>query len=122
MSTVEVKEVSIDTAVEVNKTIVEFDAHYPKSYFEDRYQGHAHLIIVGYDHDQDGSFYCWMAGVNPNYRRQGVLSALMRYQAAWAKQHGYTTIKIKTRNNRREMLASLVKHGFLFTEVVTAAD
>lgn len=134
MSTIRVTEASIEKAVEVNQTIVEFGEPYAKNYFEDRYGDREHLIIIGYadeqpagyligyDRDQDGSFYCWMAGVDPAHRRQGVLSALMAYQAAWSKSHGYTKIKIKTRNNRREMLANLVKKGYLFTDVVPSED
>lgn len=134
MSRIDVREVPIEQAVEVDKTITEFGAPYLASHFEDRCGGREQLIIVayvddqpagyivGYDRDQDGSFYCWMAGVNPAYRGQGVLKALMDYQFAWAKHRGYTAIKLKTRNNYRNMLAYLVKYGFLFTEVVPATD
>jgi ribosomal protein S18 acetylase RimI-like enzyme len=129
-----VKETPIAEAVKVNQTITEFDAPYDQAYFETRYGQREHLIIVGYvdgqpagyivgyDRDQDGSFYCWMAGVDPAFRRRGVLSALMNYQCAWAKQHGYAKLKIKTRNNRREMLSYLVKNGFMFTNVAPAPN
>jgi ribosomal protein S18 acetylase RimI-like enzyme len=132
--TVVVREVPIEKAVEVTKTINEFDAPYDKTYFEDRYQGRDRLVIVGYideqpvgyivgyDRDQDGSFYCWMAAVNPKFRRLGVLTALMNYENNWARAHGYKMLRIKTRNNRREMLANLVKNGFLFTEVSPQPD
>ncbi len=124
-----VKEVPIEEAVKVNVSIVEFDEPYPKECFEERYKGKEKLIIaaylgnqpagymVGYDKFGDGSFYCWMAGVNPKFRGKGVLKALMDYQENWAKKKGYKKIKIKTRNNRREMLAYLVKYGFWFTGV-----
>ncbi len=131
MSTrITIKEVSIEEAVKVNATIVEFGDPYQKEYFEDRYKDKEKLIIVayvngqpagylvGYDRLEDGSFYCWMAGVNPSFRKMGVLKALMDYEDKWAKEKGYNKIKIKTRNNRREMLAYLVKYGFFFTEVV----
>lgn len=42
----------------------------------------------------------------------------MTYEYKWAKEKHYDKIKIKTRNNRREMLGYLVKYGFFFTEVV----
>lgn len=125
-----IKEVPIEEAVKVNATIVEFDAPYQKDYFEERYKDKDKLIIVAYVDDQpagyivgydkfgDGSFYCWMAGVNPKFRKLGLLKAMMDYEDKWAKEKGYNRIKIKTRNNRREMLAYLVKYGFFFTEVV----
>ena len=74
--------------------------------------------LIGYDKFGDDSFYCWMAGVDNNFRKKGILKALTDYQDKWAKSKGYNKIKIKTRNNRREMLSYLVKYGFLFTEVI----
>ena len=129
-----VKEVLIEEAVKVNETIVEFGEAYKKDYFEGRYKGKNKLIIVayvdgqaagyiiGYDKYQDKSFYCWMAGVNPNFRKKGLLKALMEYEDKWAIKNGYNKIKIKTRNNRRDMLAYLVKYGFYFTKVEEYED
>ena len=65
----------------------------------------------------DGSFYCWMAGVSPEYRRQGVIGALMASLEQWTAENGYKWVTIKTWNSRREMLAFLVKSGFNFTGV-----
>ena len=124
-----VKEASVKEAAQVNRTIPEFRSH-SEEYFETRIRKREYLIIVaslddmpagyliGYDRYDDGSFYCWMAGVNPAFRRKGTFTALMDYQEKWAKTRGYEKIKIKTRNSLREMLSYLVKHGFFFTEVV----
>jgi GNAT superfamily N-acetyltransferase len=84
------------------------------AYVDDQPAGYT----VGYDKFEDGSFYCWMAGVNPKFRKLGLLKSLMDYEDKWAKEKGYNKIKIKTRNNRREMLSYLVKYGFFFTEVI----
>lgn len=125
----EIRETSIDEVVKVNKTVVEFDPH-TKEFFEERYKNKDTLIIaayvddqpagylVGYDRFADGSFYCWMVGVNPLFRKKGVLKALMNYQEKWARKRKYTKIKIKTRNKLREMLSYLVKYGFYFVEVI----
>lgn len=124
-----IKEVPIEEVVKVNAKVVEFGEPYKKDYFENRYQDKKRLIIVAYvnkhpagyvvsyDEFEDGSLYCWMAGVNPKFRKIGVLKALMDYQDKWAKQKGYNKIKIRTRNKRREMLSYFVKYGFFFTEV-----
>ena len=130
-----VKEVSIEEAVKVNRNVIEFDGKDTKAEdFERRYQDKDKLIIVayyenvpigyiiGYDRDNDGSFYCWMAGVDNNYRRLGALTALMNYQMDWAKKKGYNKLKIRTRNNRREMLSFLVKNGFNFVSVENRED
>lgn len=126
---IKIKEDSIEVAVKVSAAITEFDKPYDKAYFENRYIDKANLILVSYvdnqpagymvsyDRNNDGSFYCWMAGVDPLFRRLGLLNQMMQYLYDWAKSHGYKKITIKTRNNRREMLAYLVKSGFNFTEV-----
>lgn len=130
-----VKEVSIEEAVKVNRNVIEFDGKdTTKEDFEKRYVGKDNLIIVayyknipigyiiGYDRDNDGSFYCWMAGVDNNYRRLGALTALMNYQMNWAKNKGYNKLKIRTRNNRREMLSFLIKNDFNFVSVEQRDD
>lgn len=130
-----VREVPIDEAVKVNRNVIEFDGKDTKAEdFERRYQDKDKLIIVayyenipigyiiGYDRDNDGSFYCWMAGVDNNYRRLGALTSLMNYQMDWAKKKGYNKLKIRTRNNRREMLSFLVKNGFNFISVEERED
>lgn len=74
-------------------------------HFLDRYKDKKRLILVAYadgqpagylvayDKDDDGSFYCWMAGVDPLFRRCGILSELMKYLGDWAKGHGYGKIR-----------------------------
>lgn len=129
---VKVIETTIDEVLKVNKNVIEFsdDVNLNKEYFERRYENKEHLItvaylkdtpigyIVSYDKFNDGeSFYIWMAGVDYNYRRKGALTELMNYQSEWAKKNGYSKLKIRTRNARREMLSYLVKNGFNFTEV-----
>lgn len=128
---IEVKEVDIKEAIKVHKNIKEFNETKPeKEYFENRYRDREKLIIVayynnvpagyiiGYDKFQDGkNFYCWMAGVDSKFRKLGILTKMMQYQENWAKQKGYSNLKIKTRNNRREMLSFLVKHNFNFLSV-----
>lgn len=128
---IEIKEVNIEEVLKVHKNIPEFYDTIPKKeYFENRYKNKEKLIImayyndvpagyiVGYDKFQDNeSFYCWMAGVDVNYRRLGILTQLMDYQTNWAKTKGYSILKIKTRNNRREMLSFLIRNDFYFTDV-----
>lgn len=132
LSKIKVREVNIDEAIEVHKNVLEFKETKPeKEYFENRYKDSDKLIIVayydnkpagyiiGYDKFKDNkdSFYCWMAGTHYKYRRKGILSELMRYQMNWARKNGYKVLRIKTRNNRREMLNFLVKTGFNFVSV-----
>lgn len=132
MDKIVIKEAPIEDIVKVNATITEFGKPYKKDHFEKRCDKKDKLILaayinnkpvgylVGYDRYNDKSFYCWMAGVDPRHRKKGILKLLMDYEEKWARKKSYNKIKIKTRNNKRAMIAYLVKYGFLFTEVVKA--
>lgn len=127
---IEIKEVNIDEVLEVHINIPEFVETKPnKQYFEERYKGKENIIlcaykdniaigyIIGYDKFSDESFYCWMAGVIPEYRKLGTLTKLMKYLTEWSRDNGYNKIKIKTRNDKRDMLKFLIKNEFNFTYV-----
>ncbi|MBI2546691.1 GNAT family N-acetyltransferase [Candidatus Woesearchaeota archaeon] len=128
---VTIRETIIDEALSVHKDIPEFnEPKYTKEYFEERCKGKDCLIIVAnagkeqagylvaYNKLADGSFYCWMVGVIPKHRQKGVLTKMMEYLEKIAKSRGYSSLKIKTRNTRREMLTYLIKHGFNFIEII----
>jgi GNAT superfamily N-acetyltransferase len=129
-SNVSVHEVSLEEAVSVHAQIPELQGSKRTiDDFQERIQGKDQLIIVGdinnqhagyivgYDRDGDKSFYCWMAGVIPKFRKRGVMSALMQYFENWARENGYQKATVKTRNTRREMLSFLVQNNYLFTAV-----
>ena len=129
-----VKEDSIDVAVTLHATIPEFDKPADAAFFEERYKGKQHVIFVAYldekpigymisyDRFSDGSIYCWMAGVNPEFRKLGALTKLMEKLESWCKENSIHTIHIKARNCRREMLSYLIKTGYLLTAVLTKAN
>lgn len=125
-----VKKDSIESAFSVHKSIPEFDEIVEISDFEERYQDKKHIIfvaylqekpigyLIAYDKFKDGSIYCWMAGVIPEFRKKGVLTKIMQKLELWCMNNKIQTIHIKTRNSRREMLAFLVKNEFLLAEVL----
>lgn len=131
-----VRHAPLSAALEVHKSIDEFrdGPKQSRDDFEKRYVDKHHCILVAYDNelpvgyviaydrDDDGSLYCWMAGVRPDRRRKGVLSALMNELERWAKRHDYDAITIKTRNSRRGMLRYLAKAEFLFTAIEERDD
>ena len=135
MSEIVVKEVDLPTAYTVHETIVEFkDGNYTFDKFKERIAGKKSLILVafidekpagymvGYKRYDADTFYCWMTGTSPMYRKRGVLKALMQYFETWTKNQGYTKLRIKTRNARREMLSFLVKNNFLFRKVIVKTN
>ncbi|GGD25568.1 N-acetyltransferase [Franconibacter daqui] len=71
---------------------------------------------LGYALDKD-NFYSWLGGVLPEYRRDGVAQALLEAQENWAKEKGYKSISVKTRNSFPAMLMMLVKNGYQVIEL-----
>ncbi len=84
-----------------------------------------HLVLTAYvegkpagfkiGYERGGTFYSWLGGVLPAYRRLGVAGRLAEAQEEWAKTHGYKTIWMKTRNRFPEMLMMAVGRGFQIT-------
>ncbi len=124
-----VRQAPLEAVLEVHAQVPEFHGGQARDEFESRLAGKKSLLavafegenpigyMVSYEHRDPDAFYCWMAGVRPEHRRHGVLSRLMVYLEEWTRKEGYKKMVIKTRNNRREMLAFLVKTGFQFTHV-----
>ena len=63
-------------------------------------------------YQKENTFYSWLGGVFPAYRRRGVAKALANYQENWARQQGYQTITFKTMNRHRNMLLFGIKNNF----------
>ena len=76
---------------------------------------------VGYALDQL-TFYSWMGGVMPEFRRLGIARRLAANQEQWAGQNGYRIIKLKTRNIHKRMLIFALKSGFFVEDVELKND
>ena len=119
-----IKNGTIDEIVEISNKIPDFGQEFKADFFEKRYVGENKIILVSYkgdvptgyviayDHFKDGSLYCWMTGVIPEYRRMGMLKLLMGHLEGYAKKRGYKSLRIKTRNNWRGMLAYLIANDY----------
>ena len=116
----------LEGAVGVSKEIPEFDSPYNIDEYENRLDESASILTaefndqpigfkVGYDRFKDGSFYSWMGGVLPNYRRKGIANKLADHQETWAKKKGYNSIKLQTRSKHNAMLALAINRGFQIT-------
>ena len=117
----------LDDAFMVSKNIPEFDDPYEISEYSKRLNSTVHLILtayddhnpiafkIGYQRYSDGSFYSWMGGVLPYYRRKGIANNLADHQEIWAKKNGYNSIRIQTREKHIAMLALAINRGFLIT-------
>ncbi len=130
-TTLQIREGSIEECLLLTDLIPEFQpAIYNAEDFHARLDPAPHLILIaesdgtpagfkaGYQRDDDGSFYSWMGGVLPGFRRMAVASALAEAQETWAKKHGYTAVVFKTRNYLKSMLIFALKNGFHIAGVI----
>jgi GNAT superfamily N-acetyltransferase len=95
-----------------------------RTYFERRLQGRLNPLIllaqvdrrpagfaIGYE-NKPRTFYSWLIGVQPDYRRAGIASQLMEAMAAWAKEHEYHTIRFECFNTQRPMLHLAISQNY----------
>lgn len=125
----EIRDESWDEIARLHARIPEFGNDPGADHYRARCAGHDHMAlaaytggaaagyVVAYDRYADGSLYCWMAGVLPQGRRAGALSALMAALEGRARAAGYDSIRIKTRNDKTAMLRWLVGNGYMFTAI-----
>jgi GNAT superfamily N-acetyltransferase len=71
---------------------------------------------VGYEKDQ-ATFYSWLGGVDPQYQRLGVASALMRAMEDWCRLNSYCTLETKTTNDNKAMIVLNTLSGFDIIDV-----
>lgn len=76
---------------------------------------------IGYRQDPD-TFYSWLGGVLPDYRRQGIAVQMMQRQHDWARQEGYRFIQTKTLNRWHDMMILNLRHGFSITGTYVGKD
>ncbi|MEZ8143636.1 MULTISPECIES: GNAT family N-acetyltransferase [Enterovibrio] len=69
-------------------------------------------VKVGYQLDED-CFYSWLGGVTRKGRRRGIAQALLHSQERWVAQHGYTSLRVKSRNCFAGMLCLLLNNHYL---------
>ena len=122
-----IHEGKLNDAVMVSFTIPDFEDPYEMPEYSKRLQGISHHILtayddhnpiafkIGYQRYSDGSFYSWMGGVLPNYRRKGIANNLADHQDTWAKKNGYNSIRMQTREKHKAMLALAINRGFQIT-------
>jgi predicted GNAT superfamily acetyltransferase len=114
--------------VYVSQLIPEFKHPYDVLEYQKRFENVNHLILISkYNNELTGfkvgyelsntSFYSWMGGVVPKFRKMGIAGKLALVQQKWAKENNYKEISLKTRNARKEMLLLSIKDGFQIKEV-----
>lgn len=66
---------------------------------------------LGYELDSD-TFYSWLGGTHPDYRRHGIAQALLEKQEQILIQKGFKTVKFKTYPHFKPMISLARKKGY----------
>ena len=118
---------SFQECVYLSSKIPEFNSPYKIEEYKKRCTGKYLALIaeidnqsvgfkIGYDRLNDGSFYSWMGGVLPKFRRMGVAYSLANFQEKWATNNKFSSILLKTRQKHDGMIAFSLNRGFIITE------
>jgi len=113
--------------VDLSTKIPEFNSPYKIEEYKKRCAGKYLALIaeidnkpvgfkIGYDRFKNGSFYSWMGGVLPKFRRMGVAYSLANSQEKWAAENKFSSILLKTRQKHGGMIAFSLNRGFIITE------
>ena len=73
---------------------------------------------IGYQYNTN-TFYSWVGGVLPQYRKKGIASNLAKLQENWALQNGFKKLRTKSMNKFKPMLILNLKNGFDIIQVYT---
>ncbi|OQX32978.1 MAG: hypothetical protein B0D91_15400 [Oceanospirillales bacterium LUC14_002_19_P2] len=91
--------------------------------FLTKLSGKRHLILIAKDSEQcvgfkvgyensRHEFYSWLGSVLPTYRGQGIAARLRDMQEQWAREQGYSCIRVKSCNRYPAMLHMLIGSGY----------
>lgn len=81
-----------------------------------KYEGELVGYKVGYQLTED-TFYSWLGGVIPEYRKHGIATLLLNDQEKWVRNSGYKEIKVKSMNRFPSMLKLLILNGYEIVSV-----
>ena len=124
---IHIREGTFQECVDLSSKIPEFNSPYKIEEYKKRCAGKYLVLIaeidnqsvgfkIGYDRFNNGSFYSWMGGVLPKFRRMGVAYSLANFQEKWATKNEFSSILLKTRQNHDGMIAFSLNRDFIITE------
>ncbi len=124
---IHIREGAFQECVDLSSKIPEFNSPYKIEEYKKRCAGKYLVLIaeidnqsvgfkIGYDRFNNGSFYSWMGGVLPKFRRMGVAYSLANFQEKWATKNEFSSILLKTRQKHDGMIAFSLNRGFTITE------
>ncbi|PIF13400.1 GNAT family N-acetyltransferase [Janthinobacterium sp. 13] len=113
---------TIEEAWLVLQAIPEFDQRRSMAQLQERLPAGALVLIAEADGQpvgcklgygaEDGSLYSWLGGVLPAHRKTGLAQWLLEAQEAWASEHGFAAVTVKSMNRYPAMLRVLIRNGY----------
>jgi predicted GNAT superfamily acetyltransferase len=73
---------------------------------------------IGYPYNKH-TFYSWVGGVHPKFRKQGIAKQLAKLQENYAKNKGFTKLRTKSMNQFKPMMILNLKNGFDIVNIYT---
>jgi predicted GNAT superfamily acetyltransferase len=73
---------------------------------------------IGYPYNDD-TFYSWVGGVHPKYRKQGIARQLAKLQEDYVKNNGFVKLRTKSMNPFKPMMILNLKNGYNITNIYT---
>ncbi|MCU0399473.1 MAG: GNAT family N-acetyltransferase [Algoriphagus sp.] len=125
-----IREASPSELLWVHERIPEFPGKASLDFYTERLRHRLHLGLVaekdgellgfkvGYQSDTPDTFYSWMGGVRPEFRKYGIANALAEYQENWAREKGFKSVFFKTRNRFPAMIIFGLSRSFKIMEVI----
>jgi ribosomal protein S18 acetylase RimI-like enzyme len=126
----QIREASPSELLWVHERIPEFPGKASLDFYTERLKDRLHLALVaekdgellgfkvGYQDGTPETFYSWMGGVIPEFRKHGIADALADYQENWAREKGFKSIFFKTRNRFPAMISFGLSRGFKIVQVI----
>lgn len=125
-----IREASPSELLWVHECIPEFPGKASLYFYTERLKHRLNLALVaekdgellgfkvGYQSETPDTFYSWMGGVRPEFRKYGIAAALAEYQENWAREKGFKSVFFKTRNRFPAMITFGLNRGFKIMEVI----
>jgi len=74
---------------------------------EDRHVG----FVVGFEL-MPTTYFVWLCGVHPEFRRAGIATQLMQGEQAWAQDNDYQIVRFECQNQHRPMMHTAITEGY----------
>ncbi len=94
------------------------------AFFDRRFKGRGNLLNLIAEVDQrpvgflsgfelkPNTWFNWLVGVLPDFRRAGIASQLCEAEQAWARDQGYQYVRMECHNQHRPVLQMLIRQNF----------